>query len=746
MLCAIVVLLVGLAGTAAAQTTASGQESVGVKEYSAVADAVAPGLVQVEYTLQFDKGEAPRAAGWAERCPNCGRYHTFGAGELVEEERPGEALGALLSPTRVISFDPIIHPRFVRSIAVRFGDQRVEARIAAYAAEQDAVVLDLAEPLRDARPLAFNAEAKPPYLAVTYQRENGAWTISVQPLALNFARTQAGRQFLPVPSNCLIVDKTGVAVGMSFRDELPPDDSWKGSPSKWPMMSEDEMKKRLAHLEKIVNEGVLRVSLRFRSPKAEGRRRAFSSGSREEEQEGQERNVSGLLADDRTIVILTNLNPKITARLEAIQIHPTQGDAVPAKFAYTLADYGALVATLEKPLKGPPVFAKEDIRDLRTRLLLSAEVIVQGEKRVTYFCHGRIASVEIGWRQQLYPAIPGEAMNLFLFDSSGALVAIPVAHREKASEEERWRSTEPILTSVAYLKTVLGDLPKYADASNIPLTEEEENRLAWMGVELQPLGRELARANNVSHLTKDGETGGLVTFVYPDSPAAQAGIVQGDILLRLHVEGMPKPIEVRLEGYEDRFGAFPWDRYDELPEQYYDQMPQPWPSAENALTRKLTDVGFGKKYNAEFFHDGQVILKEFQVVQSPPHYDAAPRCKSAPLGLTVRDLTYEVRRYFQKKPDEAGVIASKIEPGSKASVSGIKPFEIISQVNGQPVKNVKDFERLIRNQEELRLSVERMNKGRLVKIKMTAPAGKSAGEERGKEKPPEGPPPPAPAR
>ena len=54
-------------------------------------------------------------------------------------------------------------------------------------------------------------------------------------------------------------------------------------------------------------------------------------------------------------------------------------------------------------------------------------------------------------------------------------------------------------------------------------------------------------------------------------------------------------------------------------------------------------------------------------MQGPPSYDSAPKYKQEALGLTVRDMTYEVRRYLQKKDDDPGVVISKIELGSKAS-------------------------------------------------------------------------------
>ncbi len=692
-------------------------------EHVAAADAVKPSLVRVEYTLRYDKGEAPAfSGGWPAEWPRLWRYrYPWNSGEeYVAQERPYETAGFLLSPRRVMTGDTMIHPRFVKNVAVCFGSQRVDARIAAYAKEQSAALLEPAEPLADARPLVFDADRKPPYLTVSYARVNGVWTISTDSLTTAVSSAETNRRFRPAPSNCLIVDRTGVPVAMSMADELTVDDSWKGSPLQWPTVSADEMSKLLAALEKGAEQGLLRVALSFRSPKKKDEASMWSRYHDDEEEDATERNAVGVLLNEKRILVLANLKPSVTARLERILVHPPQGKPVSAKFTHTLSDYGCFLAVLEKPLPGGgPVFSSNDILEFRNTLLLAAEVVLQGENRVSYFQHRRITGFEIGWKRYAYPQVPGEASNVFLFDRKGELLALPIVRRKKVTVQEPWDYSEALPTPVAQLKEVLADPDQHRDPSNVPLTEEQENRLAWMGVELQALNKELARANNVSHLTRDGETGTLVTYVYPDSPAMKAGINPGFILLRLYVEGHPKPLEVQLEDY-GRYGMdnFPWDQLDDLPEEYFDQLPRPWPSAEKTFTRALTDLGFGKKYKAEFFHDGEVITKDFVVTESPRHYDSAAHFKSPALGLTVRDLTYEVRRHYQKKPEDPGLIVSKIEPGSKASVSGIKPYEIITHVNDKPVQTVQDFEKLIQDEQELRLSVTRMTKGRLVKIKM----------------------------
>jgi S1-C subfamily serine protease len=137
----------------------------------------------------------------------------------------------------------------------------------------------------------------------------------------------------------------------------------------------------------------------------------------------------------------------------------------------------------------------------------------------------------------------------------------------------------------------------------------------------------------------------------------------------------------------------------------------------------LTDVGFGKKFTADFFIDGKVVKKDFAVTQSPPHYESAARYKFSPLGLTVKDLTYEGRLYLRKEEKDPGVLVFKIEPGSKSAVGGLRPFELITHVNETPVNNVADFEKAIKQASgEVKFSVLRMNKGRTVKVSLSAAA------------------------
>ena len=697
------------ATNASDEATSPAKTRAGVR----IAESLAPSLARVEITLKYDNSEEPYGGGWRTQCPSCGRLHVSLTDGVIEDERPVEIAGYLVDSTTVITGDPLMHPRFIQDIRVRMGDETVSASPTWFAARGSLMALQLAATPAGARPLAFDPARPGPYSALTYSQANGAWLRGVEPISTTVIIGDDGRQYVAAPAGALIVDPSGVPVGICLNGELPLDDSWKGSPTTWETISQAQMDSMLANFATAASHSLPRVALRFRSPKVSGQ---SSSYSMMDEGSATEWNGSGVLIDSHRVLVLANLKPDVTARLESITVFDADGTGVAAEFQATLRDYGAFFARLEQPLSGSALLSDADISAFRHALLLGAEIEIHGEHRIPYYTHTRIPSFEVGWKGRLYPNSYGPEQ--FLFTTDGELAAIPMQRREKVTVEHEWRSDAESLIPAAHLAAVLADLESNIESSNTPLSDEEENRIAWMGVELQGLDPELARANNVSQQTMDGSTGALVTWVYAGSPADAAGIEVGDILLRLHVPGHPKPLTIEGDGEDRSFGSggFPWDRLDELPEEYFGRIPAPWPSARKSLNQKLTELGYGKAYSAEVFRDGSLKNFQFEVVQSPAHYESAPQFKHEDLGLTVRNVTYEVQRYLQRGSDEPGVVISMIEPGSRASIAGLKPFELITHINDQPVMSVGDFEQFTAGNEELRFSIKRMTRGRIVKI------------------------------
>jgi serine protease Do len=672
-------------------------------------------MVRVEYTLRYDQADAPTVYGWVKLCPVCGQMHPVASGyELLREERPVEMPGFLIAEDVVATPDISVESRFVESIKVRHGESVSVATPKAWAKTGRMFLLGIEKPLAGTKPLTFDKAKKVVYI-LSFGNPSGMWTTSIQSFSGTPVRVDSGVEFRAT-GNGLVVADDGTPVGLSLDSEVTADDGWQGSPIDRPLLSAERVTKMGQDTKGLADKTLLLAHMTFRSPKADKRHRR----GMDDEGGVTELFAPAVVVEPNMVMVLADLKPEATARLERVGIEI--GDkTMTAKFKATIKHYGAFVADLESPIKGAAPLSQTDITTFRNSLMPTVNLKVQGSQRTANFCIRRFSAFEQGWKGHLRPDID-DSPETFFFDAAGNLVAVPLAMRQDADDSSPRGTNAPQPIAAADIADMLKDLPANTDVANVPLSEEEENRLAWLGVEMQPLDKDLARANNVSHLTEEGQTGALVSYVYPESPAATAGIEAGAVLLRLHVPGRPLPIAINLTRDDYFAGNFPWDRLDEVPEQYFDEIPKPWPGADNSLNRALTDLGFGTKVTIDYVQAGKELSKELVVTPSPMYYDSAPRFQSVPLGITVRDLTYEVRRYFQRSAEDPGVIVTKIEPGSRASVAGIKPYEIITQVNDQPVATAADFGKLTKDQKELRLAVKRMLRGRVVKISLNTPA------------------------
>jgi serine protease Do len=697
-----ILLLIGaMTGAGLAQDVdTSDEEGITDVQQLAIAEAVKPSLVIVEYTLKYDKGEDPVAYG-----TNSGYFSRF-----IIQERPFEVPGCLLDDSTVMTADLVIHPRFIESIHVRLGEARVEATPSSCALDQAAMFLTLSEPLEGATPLTFAPEAEGPYQGVVYTVEDGEWTIGVSGVTQAASLTEEGVAFDKSEQNLLITDSEGNAVGVSMSDRMPIGDGWQGSPLEWEQISESDLKTHRDAIEALSEQSIVRVQLSFRSPR---KRAGFRQNS-----ENTKLNVTGILLENQRVLILEDMRWYQTRYLETIKVFPAEGDPIEATFEGSLADYGAIIAKLDSVIDGALHLSDADIRDVRMDLLMLADVDIRDDNRVAYFAHSRVVGYYRAWQNHLYPYIPGDEETIYLFNTDHELVAFPIARRMKTSVSMGAQSARTVGTDLlAFLNDE--DLTDYFNPHNIPLSEDDENRVAWMGLKLQALDEDLARDYQVSELTQDGQTGGIVTFVYPDSPAALAGVEEDWILLRIHVDGQPRPLEIDAFEWVFERQDFPWEQFDVIPTEQFETLPSPWaPVDVSDLIFQLTDLGYGTVYEAEFFVDGEIVTKEFEVVESPVHYETAARYENEDAGLTVRDMTFEVAEHLRRELDEGGVVISKVEPGSKASVAGLKPYEVILEVNGQTVTSVEQFEQLIADQPMLDLNVLRRHLTRPVKLRM----------------------------
>jgi len=697
-------------------------------------DAAAPGFVVVEWTPQYDQGEAPQGFGG-----------TYGVEQNMTDRRPVEVPGVLVADDLVITNDPQHERRFVKKVEVRFGDDVVPAAFDGVYVDQDLIRLKLDRPLKSARPLAFDAaaDAEPAFAAAgaggaMHGGSGPDWLVAVEPYTARVARylpfDGEPMTVLSLPQGTVLLDKDGQAITIAGRTRAEADADWKRPPAEWAFLDAEAYDKLLAEAGEAAAGGVRRVVLNFRSPKKDAEQ-GMGMGYSRYDQVTAATELQGLgvvLGPDKVLVNL-GLDAETTARLERVRIYGGDGKPVEAEFVGTLRDWNAMIVKPKQPLDGALPVHDGSLRGLYYTLLPKAKVFVLGEERIARTMHDRIDGFTYGKDRAVLPTTMADATSAYLFSRDGALVALPMTRRERFSNPNEYygyyNNSGGLIPAGLIADALDGEDP--FDPDNTPRGEDEESRVAWMGVELQPLDAELARANEIAELTQGGQFGGLVTYVYPESPAAEAGVEPGMVLLWLEVDDHPKPLLAQVESGGFAYGGnIPWDRWDEIPEQYFDQLPTPWPSVGGGINETITQIGFDQPYTATFHTDDGRVTKRFKAVESPAHYGNAARHKNEELGITVREMTYEVRRQLQKQPDDPGVVISKIEVGSKASVAGVKPFEVITEVNGKRVTNVEQFEELIEEAgTEVRLSINRMARNRQVKVQLDAKPAEEAGED-----------------
>ncbi len=711
----------GVPGAWAAEGVGSGSDPV------LPSQVLRDAWVWVEYDLHYDAdGTAPQGIGWGEVCPNCGRIHGNPIEQRMREETAIRAPGFLVAADRVVTPDLQVHARFVQGITVVVGDERLTASVIAYREDNTGVLLALEHPVARQVP-AFDVQREGPYHALrrVFLQGYDHWVkTTVSP---DWTFSDDGSLFQVAPPASLIVDADGEPVGITLTGELTPDNRWKGDPLAGGWISRDELSDRQAELEERIAAGLVHVSLHFRSPQpAPGQqhhqmvhRAMHFGGSLQTVQEGAtEHHAIGVVLDQNRVLVLAGLSHTLTARLERIRILLADGSRVSATFAGSLRDYQALVVTPEQPLEGALVRDTNPIRSHRNRLLLGADVRFGPSDRTVHIGPMRLTSFVEGPRNQIMPELVNAPQSYFLF-ADGQLVVMPIQRRDRLAGlpgQRSYRSSSVQYYPLVYWASRLGDLPEALDPGNRPLAPEEEQQVAWIGVELQPMDYDLALAHQVLHQTENGQFGAVVTHVYEGSPAHVQGIQVGDVFLRLHAENIPAPVQIRIPAHAAMRNTFQWEMLDRMPQQYLDQLPPPWPDAQSPFNRMLTQLGENTDVRLDLIRDGQRHQESFTLQLGPPSFASAPRYQHSDIGLTVRDLTYEVRFFLLAGAEDPGVIVSRVEQGGRANVAGIRSFELITHVDGEPIHNVEAFEQLMAQPGGKQLTLKRMAASRLVRL------------------------------
>ncbi len=236
-----------------------------------------------------------------------------------------------------------------------------------------------------------------------------------------------------------------------------------------------------------------------------------------------------------------------------------------------------------------------------------------------------------------FGAVGGPVMN-----ASGEIVGV-VGFDLSAQEggDLYVRSGHPLVFQTALIEDYIAN----------PQTENEQDD-AWLGVFTQPLTDDMA---DYWGLPKNG--GVIVASLVPGSPAIGAGFQRGDVITEFN--GTP----VRARQDQEVLG----------------------------FTKLVREAGVGKEVEVDIYRDGKPMTIALTLAGRPKTANDAGEYESETFGITVRELTQDVRILMNLSEDTRGVIVGRVKQGSWAFLGGMRPGVIIMDFGGRPVTTLEEF-------------------------------------------------------
>lgn len=176
----------------------------------------------------------------------------------------------------------------------------------------------------------------------------------------------------------------------------------------------------------------------------------------------------------------------------------------------------------------------------------------------------------------------------------------------------------------------------------------------WLGVMIQQVTSDIAHSFGLER-----PIGALVGEITPGSPAQEAGIKPGDVI----IEYNGKTIE---------------------------QM--------NMLPAMVAQTPIGTKASLVIVRDGKQKTVTVTIGELKEEEQAAGAKEGETghaLGISVQPLTPELADTLSLKKDRKGVVVVDVEPGSRAEEVGIRRGDLIIEINRQPVANMNDYNRIL---------------------------------------------------
>ncbi|MFB3148644.1 MAG: DegQ family serine endoprotease [Thermodesulfobacteriota bacterium] len=168
----------------------------------------------------------------------------------------------------------------------------------------------------------------------------------------------------------------------------------------------------------------------------------------------------------------------------------------------------------------------------------------------------------------------------------------------------------------------------------------------WLGVYVQKVTPEIASSFGLNE-----DEGALVSDLAPDSPAEKAGIIRGDVIVEYDGQ--------KVNDVSD-------------------------------LTNMAAVTPPGTEVSVKVIQDGKTKNMKVKLEKFPDQEAQVKDEVRKSLGLTVRQLTPKIVKRFNIDHDD-GVIIADVDQGSVAGDAGLKPGDIILEINKKPINTLANY-------------------------------------------------------
>ncbi len=633
-------------------------------------------------------------------------------------EKPYRNFGVLMGENKILTNDMGILPDIIKSIKVTFFDgQSYQARLDEYVANADAWILGL-DGKREKQGPVFNSNYLPSfgdtlYTANLNRIDGSVFQISYR--SLKWSHESSSNVYTyQVPYDTLLFNEDGAPIAYTVSNVLR---SRKGK-TNWvaneflagPRMTVEQFRERMKAVASNVGGEVLPIRLDVR-----GKRAGMDDPM-----------IFGIPVDGNgTILAPCTLNANQIKNIKTIFVK-YQGKEYEAEFIGQLKHFSAVLIRLPIISDMAAIIDKSVELDLfKLQFALAPYSIANKPDSVVY--PFRLTSIATFWDGSEFMIDQENHGTEFIFSQDGRCIGVYLWQFREWNNGEFNRSggfrnfgrgfdfygsqredADFLMRPVTFAEIFdIAAAPSKHIIPNIaPMSIEEAKKTVWLGVELQELNRNLAEYLDIMEQTKFGRTGARVTWVYAGSPAARAGIKIGDVLLTVKKQNSTSQFEI--DG-NSIYSSSWWNRF-------------PWPDTRTRLVEQLSQFGIGSTIELGFLQEREKAVVQMELEASPEDFTASPNHKCYELGFRTKNLTYEVRRFFNLPTEKTGVIVYRIESGSKAQVAEMNLYDIIVRVNKQPVTDVKQCESLLlaaidNDAETVNIEILRLGETRFLEIK-----------------------------